>query len=824
MISRRILAAVALLCAIAAPAQAQKTKAQITTEIGTLFFDNTSGQITPQGLRTVALDTINSIMPTAPVVSGNLACFSGTTGLLQDCGAAPNALIVGTTTIASGTTNGLLYNNAGTLGNIATAANGVLGTSAGGVPSVSTTLPSGLSIPAPTITGSFTATGLVTNAALANPSTTVNGQVCTLGSTCTISASAGSITVGTTNVASGTTTRVLYDNAGVLGEYSITGTGNVVMSAAPTLTGIPVLGAPTATSLALGGATIGANALAVTGTSLFNSGSTFGAAITYGGVTLSNAVTGTGNMVLSAGPTFTGTITASIGNFSSTLGSAAHTITSASASAFATGLNGATNPAFVVDSSTASQAAGLKVTGAATGGTVAVAAIDSGSNASLTVNAKGSGTIGIGTVSSGGVTITPALTLGVPLTVGNGGTGATTLSGALDSAFSSTQGAILYRNSSAWVALPPGTSGQFLTTQGAAANPNWSSGGAGTGTVTQVGCGSGLSGGTITASGTCASYFDPSSITNCKLEVTVSGNALTGALKTQSGATPSASSPCTISFPNATVATGDYTPVDVTAATTFSTGTSGSTFGSTNNVPFKLYWFAANNGGTVVLGAISASTPTRIYSLDDDLPKSTTACSACTNATSPGVYYTTSALTTKSIRVIGVSVWESGLATAGTWASAPTTIRMRKIGMLMPNQQTSNTNSFNCTAGANTTNATAAFVATAATTTITPSSAANFVSVTYAGEMGTTSAADSVITGVLRGGTLTGSEYNYYPGSTAGASAGVPVSRTVLDFPQATTSTTYAVGVRTSAAATTGKFGASSTAGYCTINVVEIVG
>jgi len=36
----------------------------------------------------------------------------------------------------------------------------------------------------------------------------------------------------------------------------------------------------------------------------------FDAAITYGGVTLSNAVTGTGNMVLSASPTLTGTLTA----------------------------------------------------------------------------------------------------------------------------------------------------------------------------------------------------------------------------------------------------------------------------------------------------------------------------------------------------------------------------------------------------------------------------------------------------------------------------------------------------------------------------------
>ena len=45
----------------------------------------------------------------------------------------------------------------------------------------------------------------------------------------------------------------------------------------------------------------------------------FDAAITYGGVTLSNAVTGTGNMVLSASPTLTGTLTAAAGSFSGQL-------------------------------------------------------------------------------------------------------------------------------------------------------------------------------------------------------------------------------------------------------------------------------------------------------------------------------------------------------------------------------------------------------------------------------------------------------------------------------------------------------------------------
>lgn len=53
----------------------------------------------------------------------------------------------------------------------------------------------------------------------------------------TFQTAGGGLTVGSTTIASGTTTKVLFDNAGVLGEYTITGTGNVVMSASPTLTG-----------------------------------------------------------------------------------------------------------------------------------------------------------------------------------------------------------------------------------------------------------------------------------------------------------------------------------------------------------------------------------------------------------------------------------------------------------------------------------------------------------------------------------------------------------------------------------------------------------
>lgn len=85
MINRRFLVALALACALVAPAQAQKTKAALGAEIITAFPDNVVGAITPLGIRTYESDVIMSIMPTAPVTNNNLVCFDGTTGLLKDC-------------------------------------------------------------------------------------------------------------------------------------------------------------------------------------------------------------------------------------------------------------------------------------------------------------------------------------------------------------------------------------------------------------------------------------------------------------------------------------------------------------------------------------------------------------------------------------------------------------------------------------------------------------------------------------------------------------------------------------------------------------------
>ena len=90
-------------------------------------------------------------------------------------------------------------------------------------------------------------------------------------------------------------------------------------------------------------------------------------------------------------------------------------------------------------------------------------------------------------------------------TAGAGDTEEVTISQALDW-ISTTQGAILYRNATTWVALAPGTSGQVLQTGGAAANPSWLTV-SGTGTVTSValsasGTGLSVSGSPITTAGT----------------------------------------------------------------------------------------------------------------------------------------------------------------------------------------------------------------------------------------------------------------------------------------------------------------------------------
>lgn len=90
-----------------------------------------------------------------------------------------------------------------------------------------------------------------------------------------IAATAGgstvTVTVGGAGTPGGSNTQVQYNNAGVFGGISGATTDGTTLTLVT-----PVLGAATGTSLALSGATIGSNALAVTGTSQFSSSLKFG--------------------------------------------------------------------------------------------------------------------------------------------------------------------------------------------------------------------------------------------------------------------------------------------------------------------------------------------------------------------------------------------------------------------------------------------------------------------------------------------------------------------------------------------------------------------
>jgi hypothetical protein len=85
------------------------------------------------------------------------------------------------------------------------------------------------------------------------------------------------------------------------------------------------------------------------------------------------------------------------------LTSAAHTVTSTSATALVVGANGTTNPVLTVNANTASVATGISVTGAAAASRVGMAVTSSGTNEGLSIDAKGSGTIRLGATSTGAV-------------------------------------------------------------------------------------------------------------------------------------------------------------------------------------------------------------------------------------------------------------------------------------------------------------------------------------------------------------------------------------------------------------------------------------
>jgi hypothetical protein len=312
------------------------------TSGGIPYFSG-STSIASSAVLTANLPVIGGGAGVAPSVgtrSGNTTAFVTTSGALTNGHCAQwdgsgNAIDSGgacgggggSGTVNAGTANQLAYYvGAGTaVSGLTTANNGTLITSAGGVPSISSTLPAA-------VQGNITALGTITSGtwtgttiALANggsnaaltasnggivwsnatqlqilAGTATAGQCLLSGSTATPSwgSCTSSLTVGTTSIASGTTTRVLFDNGGVLGEYSITGTVNVVMSTSPTITTPTFSGTVTGPS----GTWTATNGVSVTGGGTgITSGTSGGVLYFSGGTTIASSAALTANLPVIGG-------------------------------------------------------------------------------------------------------------------------------------------------------------------------------------------------------------------------------------------------------------------------------------------------------------------------------------------------------------------------------------------------------------------------------------------------------------------------------------------------------------------------------------------
>ncbi len=142
------------------------------------------------------------------------------------------------------------------------------------------------------------------------------------------------------------------------------------------------------------------------------------------------------------------------------------------------------------------------------------------------------------------------------------------------------------------------------------------------------------------------------------ISASVAANALTITLN-----------PTILDFRSATLGSGTVNTVSNAAAISVVVS-SGSTLGTINAVSNRLAVIAINNAGTMELAVVNLAGGTQ---LDETNLVSTTAEGGAGGADSASVVYSTTARASVAYRVVGFV--ESTQATAGTWATAPSTIQ-----------------------------------------------------------------------------------------------------------------------------------------------------
>lgn len=297
---------------------------------------------------------------------------------------------------------------------------------------------------------------------------------------------------------------------------------------------------------------------------------------------------------------------------------------------------------------------------------------------------------------------------------------------------------------------------------------------------------------------------------NLQLNATVASNILTVAVKANDGTDPTTSNPVLIPFRDSAIANGDPVWLAITSALSINTNAVGATLGTANSVAFRIWVVCFNKASSPLLAlyqtVTGGATPTAIAPLNESVLQAATGISAA--ATSAGVFYCANGQTISAapFRIIGYVEYANGLATAGTYASAPTTVQLFGPGIKKPGDYMQFT--FAMTTSTQSTVSTTYVVATAMELAITPTSTPNIISVDARGFVANVNDGDQSFTRLSRG---TGNNTNMFGSESVGCAGGANTGATFAnygwDLPQTTSSQTYALQFR--AQAGTAEFGGS---------------
>lgn len=335
--------------------------------------------------------------------------------------------------------------------------------------------------------------------------------------------------------------------------------------------------------------------------------------------------------------------------------------------------------------------------------------------------------------------------------------------------------------------------------------------------ATTAGWGLTLSGGGVFSISTSAPPYAFDYPINLGFTASVGASALTINVRTAAGNAPSATDPVLVPFRSATLTTGTTLWAAITSALSITIPSAATLGTASSNVPFRVWIFLSYNAGVPQLGVATcslASTPT-VYPCAswENARKTTIAIDGF--STSAGVLYAGAAVSNDAVRIIGFADYGSGLATAGAWASTPTTLQVMNPSIPRPGGVVQVVTASTASAGT-TTSATFVALTSTPSAAITPSASPNLIRATTMGSM-TSSSTGTLGLQFQRGSTLIGGPVSFLP---AGSGMIVPTGIIVYDAPGVATSTTYSFQGKTS----TGTLSFPGSGSTTIIELQEIMG